>query len=144
MRLDRDEARRRFVDSDVARLATVTDDGRPHLVPICFVVVGDTLYSAVDGKPKATTALRRIENIVANDSACALVDVYDDDWNRLWWVRADGHARVVGDGAERDDAVHALRAKYPQYASHALTAAVVALDVSEWTGWAASETRPAR
>lgn len=144
MRLDPVDAKGRFVNASVARLATVTADDTPHVVPICFVAIGDTLYSAVDDKPKARPDLRRLDNINAHAAAALLVDRYDDDWSLLWWVRADGTARVITDDGERADAVAALRAKYPQYASHALNGAVVAVAVTSWTGWAASGTRPAR
>ncbi len=122
----------------VARLATVTAYGRPHVVPICFVVVGDTIYSAVDDKPKISPALRRLDNVAASPHAAVLADHYDDDWSQLWWVRVDGDAREVGPGDERDSAVAGLRAKYPQYRDHKLEDAVLAVDVSVWTGWAAA------
>ena len=132
------------MEADVARLATVRPDGTPHAVPICFTVIDDTLYSAIDEKPKSSAALQRLANVVANPHASVLADHYDRDWMQLWWVRADGAARVVADGAEREQAVAALRAKYPQYADHRLDEAVVAVDVSLWTGWAAGPgTSPA-
>ncbi|HEV7536536.1 MAG TPA: TIGR03668 family PPOX class F420-dependent oxidoreductase, partial [Acidimicrobiia bacterium] len=99
----------------VARLATVGPDGRPHLVPCCFAVDGDVAYSIVDHKPKRSAALRRLDNIAANPAVCLLVDHYEDDWTALWWVRFDGHARVVVDGPEHAAAVAVLCAKYPQY-----------------------------
>src|SRR6266540_4372757 len=52
----------RLTTARVARLATTDPDGRPHLVPIVFALEGDTLYSAVDRKPKRSSKLRRIEN----------------------------------------------------------------------------------
>ena len=144
MQLDRDEARRRLIESDVARLATVRPDGRPHAVPICFTLIDDTVYSAIDEKPKSSAALQRLANIDAKPHASILADHYDRDWTRLWWVRADGTARQVADGAEREQAVAALRAKYPQYAEHRLDGAVIAIEVRSWTGWAAAPgTSPA-
>ena len=147
MRLDRAEARRHVEGAPVARLATVTPSGDPHVVPICFVVLADTIYSAVDDKPKASPALQRLANVAANGRAAVLVDEYDTDWSRLWWVRADGDARQLGPdagGAERAAAIDALRAKYAQYRDHALDGAVLAVEVSRWTGWAAApDTGPA-
>src|SRR6266536_2061058 len=90
----------------------------PHVVPVCYALVGDTVYSVVDHKPKRSTRLRRIANVEATGRACLLVDRYDEDWTRLWWVRLDGPARVVDDAAEARRAVDALVAKYPQYAEH--------------------------
>jgi PPOX class probable F420-dependent enzyme len=90
------EARRRFAAARVARLATADADGRPHLVPVVFVVEGDCVYSVVDAKPKRTTALRRLANVAENPAAALLVDHYDDaDWGALWWVRAEGRGRVL-------------------------------------------------
>src|SRR5437870_4804055 len=117
MRLDPMDARRRFRDARVAHLATVGSDGAPHVVPVCFVVLDATVYSAVDDKPKASPALRRLDNVAAHDAVSILADHYDEDWTRLWWVRSDGRARLVTDGDERERAVVALRAKYEQYAS---------------------------
>jgi PPOX class probable F420-dependent enzyme len=128
-------ARRRVAEARVARLATVTKDGRPHVVPCCFVVDGDTVFSAVDAKPKSKLALRRLANVRANPSAALLVDHYAEDWTTLWWVRVDGRARVFGDGAERSRAVALLAAKYPQYESVAIEGEVLALEIERISGW---------
>lgn len=90
-----DELRDRFASGRVARLATVDAEGRPHLVPVVFAVVADTIYSAVDAKPKRSTALRRLANVRANPRVAVLVDHYAEDWRQLWWVRADGVGRVL-------------------------------------------------
>ena len=128
----------------MARLATVGPDGRPHVVPVCFAAVGDACYSAVDDKPKTTAALARLANVAAQPAVALLVDHYDEDWETLWWVRADGVARLVEGGPERDAAVAALRAKYAQYADHRLVDAVLAIEITRWSGWAAArDTRPA-
>jgi PPOX class probable F420-dependent enzyme len=127
--------RRRVADARVARLATVGRDGRPHLVPLCFAVRGDTLVSAVDAKPKTTKALRRLDHIRAHPSVSVLIDDYHDDWSRLWWVRLDGSARVVGDGPERDRAIELLTAKYDQYRPTPLSGPVIVVTVDRWSGW---------
>jgi PPOX class probable F420-dependent enzyme len=134
--MDADEARRRFSAARVARLATVGADGRPHLVPVCFAVDGDTIYSAVDEvKPKATMRLRRLANVAENPSVSLLVDHYDDDWSALWWVRADGRARVL---EAAPDAVALLVARYSQYRDSPPSGPVLAVDVERWAGWSAS------
>jgi PPOX class probable F420-dependent enzyme len=122
----------------VARLATIDERGRPHLVPITFVDFGDVLYSAVDAKPKRTQKLKRLANIDAVPDVSVLVDSYEEDWSRLWWCRMDGRARVVGDGEERERALRALEEKYPQYRDDPPTGPVIAVDVSGGTGWCAS------
>jgi PPOX class probable F420-dependent enzyme len=126
----------------VARLATVGPDDRPHLVPICFVLDGDVLYSAVDRKPKRSPNLKRIENIRANPQVTVLVDHYDDDWTQLWWVRLDGRARVLVEGQERDRALALLVAKYPQYSAETPEGPVLAIDIERRRRWAHGDSRP--
>jgi len=131
--------RDRMRQARVARLATVSADGRPHLVPVCFVLAADVVYTAVDGKPKRSRNLRRTANIMATGVASLLVDDYTEDWARLWWVRADAVARVVDDPAVQRSAIEALSDKYPQYVERPPPGPVIALDVTRWTGWAADE-----
>jgi PPOX class probable F420-dependent enzyme len=132
-----DEAtmRTRVAEARVARLATVTPDGRPHVVPCCTALVGETIYSAVDGKPKTTLALQRLANVAAHPAAALLVDHYDDDWSTLWWVRVDGRARIVVDDDERSLALEHLTAKYRQYVDRPPPGDVLALDATTWRGW---------
>jgi PPOX class probable F420-dependent enzyme len=128
--------REKFQRARVARLATVDENAQPHLVPMCFELVEDRIVSVVDAKPKSTPELRRLANIRAHPRVSLLVDEYDDDWTRLWWVRADGAARVVESGADREDAVAALTAKYPQYEEQPPGGPVVEVTVDRWVGWA--------
>jgi len=130
------EARRRFASARVARLATADGDGVPHLVPIVFALLHDTIYSAVDAKPKRTTALRRLANVRANPRVAVLADHYEDDWTALWWVRADGAASIL-DAADASGALDALAARYAQYRRDPPPGPVLAIQVSAWTGWAA-------
>ena len=131
-----DEAARLFSAARVARLATVDANGRPHLVPVVFVVLGDAVWSAVDAKPKSTRALKRLANIEANPAVSLLVDHYDDDWTHLWWVRADGQAAVVDVGEPGTDTVlDSLAAKYPQYATDRPAGPLVRVDVRRWSSW---------
>lgn len=134
-----EEARAAFAAARVARLATVDEHGRPHLVPLVFALDGDVVFTAVDHKPKRTTALRRLANMRTNPAVALLVDHYDDeDWSVLWWARADGRARILDPGSEQ--ARHGLGllvSRYRQYASDAPDGPVVAIDVERWTGWSA-------
>lgn len=134
-----DELRQRVGSARVARLATADPDGRPHLVPVCFVLLGDVVYHAVDEKPKRHRRLRRLENIQATGRACLLIDEYDEDWSKLWWVRLDGHGRLVDDPAEEAAARTALAAKYPQYVERPPGGPVVAVAVTRWSAWSAAE-----
>ena len=129
-----EEARARFAAARVARLATADAGGHPHLVPIAFAVAGETIYSAVDAKPKRTRLLRRLANVRENPAVSLLVDHWDDeDWERLWWVRADGLGRVLEpDEPEAARAVELLRERYPRQRADG---AVLAVDVARWSGW---------
>jgi len=121
----------------VARLATTDADGRPHLVPIVFALAGDTLYSAVDRKPKRSRKLRRIENARARPDVTILVDNYEEEWDSLWWIRLRGRARVLDDGDERERALTLLAEKYPQYLDEPPDGPVLAVDVTEVRSWSA-------
>jgi PPOX class probable F420-dependent enzyme len=128
--------RTRLADARVARLATVTREGRPHLVPCCFAVDGDVVVTAVDDvKPKSSMALRRLDNLAANPEVSLLVDHYADDWSTLWWIRVDGVGRVVVEPSERSRAVELLAGKYRQYAAEAALGAVIAIDIHTWRAW---------
>ena len=112
-----DDARQRLRAARVGSLATIRRNGRPHVVPIVFAIADDIVYSVADPKPKTGLDLLRHRNIRAHPAVSLLVDAYDEAWERLWWVRADGMARIVEDGPERDTTIQLLRAKYPQYAT---------------------------
>ncbi|MDQ2934340.1 MAG: TIGR03668 family PPOX class F420-dependent oxidoreductase [Chloroflexota bacterium] len=131
-----EDARGRFEQARVARLATVRPDGQPHIVPIVFALEDDLLYSIVDAKPKRGPDLVRLRNIAAEPRVSLLVDQYEEDWQALWWVRADGVATVVESGPPRDVAIRLLLEKYRQYDEWAtpLGAAVV-VRIERWSSW---------
>lgn len=120
-----------FATARVARLATVGPAG-PHLVPIVFALAGGVIHTAVDAKPKRTRALRRLANIDADPRVSVLADHYDEDWSLLWWVRADGIARVVAESAEGRAA---LAAKYAQYQAAPPAGPFVEIRVDRWSAW---------
>ena len=131
-----EQARERFAGARVARLATADAGGGPHLVPVVFALAGDTVYSAVDAKPKRSRALRRLANVAANPRVCLLVDHYDEDWRTLWWVRADGTGRVVSArDPEGATAIGLLIGRYDQYRAQPPAGPVLAVDVERWSGW---------
>jgi PPOX class probable F420-dependent enzyme len=129
----------RLTTARVARLATTDPDGRPHLVPIVFALEGDTLYSAVDKKRKRSTTLRRIENARARPDVTILVDHYEEEWNRLWWIRLRGRARVLDDGDERERALVLLQEKYVQYRAEPPDGPVLAVDITDVRDWSAAD-----
>jgi PPOX class probable F420-dependent enzyme len=127
-------AEERFAQARIARLATVTALGRPHIVPVCFALDDGTVYTAVDAKPKATSALARLENVRATGRASLLVDHYEEDWSSLWWVRVEGVAEVV----RSERAIDALAAKYEQYRAARPGGPVIAIAPESWRSWVAS------
>jgi PPOX class probable F420-dependent enzyme len=138
VRIGAEEARQRFGRVRAARLATVSADGQPHLVPVTFAMDGDVIYTAVDAKPKSTRQLRRLSNIRANPGVCLLADHYADDWSALWWVRADGTAVIIGDGNDMAAPIRLLARRYRQYEADPPGGPVIAIRVSTWTGWSAT------
>jgi PPOX class probable F420-dependent enzyme len=141
VKLTETEARNRLAGARVARLATTGADRQPHLVPVTFAVTatndGDRVYIAIDHKPKTTLNLRRLRNIRENPRVALLADHYEDDWDLLWWARADGHARILETGEERQKPLDVLAAKYSQYRQIRPEGPVIAIDTLRWTGWAA-------
>ena len=136
--LEPDDARARFAAARVARLATVSGDGVPHLVPVVFAVVGSRILVAIDGKPKRTRSLRRLANIADDPAVCLLVDEYSEDWATLWWARADGQAVVRDDDEALTEARAALGVRYPQHVADPPEGPVIEVAVGRWSGWTAS------
>jgi PPOX class probable F420-dependent enzyme len=138
------DAERRFLAAArVARLATADEHGRPHAVPICFALVEDRLVTPLDEKPKDADpkALRRVRNIEANPHVAVIADRYTEDWSELGWVQVRGTARLFAPiDADREPAVDALRAKYPQYDNHALDRRpLIHIDPGYVVSWGALE-----
>ena len=142
-----DAAIERLLDTwPVARLATVGAGGRPHQVPIVFARAAGRLWSAIDAKPKGAGEPARVRNVRAHPEVSLLLDHYDADWRRLWWLRIDGTAAVVQPPPGERDAgvaagVAALRAKYPQYAAIPLLGeppTLLAIEPSARRSWAFS------
>src|SRR2546423_1788066 len=126
--------RARLAQARIGRLATVTTEVRPHVVPCCFALDGNTIVTAVDdGKAKTKQHLRRLAKNGANSAASLLVDHYDEDWSQLWWVRVDGQATVSDD----QQAIDLLQAKYPQYHEHRPPGPVIRIEITAWWGWRA-------
>jgi PPOX class probable F420-dependent enzyme len=135
VRLDAEVCRQRLAAADRAVLASTGADLRPHLVPVTFALGGDQLVIAIDQKPKSTTDLRRLRNIAWNPRVAILCDRYDADWSQLWWVRADGAARI---DQQNPAAVESLAAKYPPYRLDPPRGPVITVTIDNWTGWSYS------
>src|SRR5881394_2437406 len=104
------EIRAKLDAARVARLASVNMSREPHMVPICFVYDGSLFYSAIDRKPKkvAPSQLARLKNIKQTPQVALLIDQYDEDWTRLWYVLVRGEAELVSAPAERKHALDQL------------------------------------
>lgn len=141
--MTRDEAIAKVRRARVGRLATVRPDGSPHVVPFVFAIAqdGDELVAfwAVDDKLKSHREIQRLENIEANPAVEFVVDDYEEEWSKLWWVRVRGRARVVSSPDERTRALAALSDKYPQYRATPPTGPVIAIEMDRVTGWSAAE-----
>ena len=136
--MNEQEAWKRLTGGAAARLATVDPAGQPHLVPFVFVVDERSIISVVDHKPKRTRELQRLRNISVHPRVSVLVDHYEEDWSRLWWVRADGQARVVREGAELEKCITLLTGSYPQYELNRPQGPAIVIDIERITGWSAS------
>jgi PPOX class probable F420-dependent enzyme len=128
-------AERRFLaEARRATLATLSPEGRPRLVPICFVLADGTdrngrpiVYTPLDEKPKRVDdprQLARVRDLLVLPEATLLVDRWDEDWSRLAWLRAFGTAELMEpqphERAEHAAAVEALERKYEQYRDQVL------------------------
>ena len=138
MRLPEAEARARFASVPVAHLGTADALGRPHVVVVTFAVQEDMIYTAVDQKPKSGANLKRLRNVAENPRVTMLADEYSADWDRLWWVRADGQAAVLTDQRQMTEPLRLLAGRYWQYREAPPTGPVLAVTVERWSGWAAA------
>ncbi len=111
----------------VAHLATADADGRPHVVPVCFALLGGAIYTPLDAKPKRVPVerLRRVRDLKTNPAVCLTVDDYDEDWHRLRWLQVRGRAALLLPGEEQARAIAALRVRYAQYREMPLAQAPV-------------------
>ncbi|HEX9713119.1 MAG TPA: TIGR03668 family PPOX class F420-dependent oxidoreductase [Actinomycetota bacterium] len=133
--MDDAEARALAAAARVGHLATVRPDGAPHVVPCVFVLYDEQIYTPIDRKPKRSRSLQRLRNIEHEPRVALLADEYDEEWERLWWVRLDGRARVLDDGPEHERGLALLADKYVQYREDPPDDRVIAIDVERVTGW---------
>ncbi|MDX1469225.1 MAG: TIGR03668 family PPOX class F420-dependent oxidoreductase [Acidimicrobiia bacterium] len=136
--MERDEALARLARSPVARLGTITADKRPHIVPVTFAVVDESVLTMIDQKPKSTRALKRLSNLRHDSRATLIADHYEDDWSRLWWVRVDGEATIHPGGEIWETARRELAAKYRQYHLAPPEGPAIALVIERLSFWAST------
>ena len=121
----------------IGHLATADRGAMPHVVPVCFVVAATTLYVTIDEKPKRRPArLKRLRNIAENPQVAVLIDRYEEDWSRLGWVMLHGHADILAEGVEHDEAQALLRGRYPQLETMQIAEhPVIAVRIVRVTSW---------
>jgi PPOX class probable F420-dependent enzyme len=130
-----EEMRERLAAARSGTLGTLDANGRANLVPVCFALDGDRVLLAVDAKPKRTRHLARVANIRRERWATLLVDHYEEDWERVWWVRVRGPAEVLDPGPDTDAALHLLMGKYDQWRADPPAGPVLVLEAADWRGW---------
>ena len=121
-----------------ATLGTVDDGGRPHLVPIVFAYRDGRLCTAVDRKPKTTYRLKRLRNIETNPQVSVLLDCYDDDWTKLWWIRIDGTARLLDSGPAFRQGIALLTGKYQAYVVQPPPGPLIEVKIQTIRAWSAT------
>lgn len=127
----------------VARLATSTPDGTPHLVPVVFALGArrpaeatgaDVIYTAVDAKRKRRSGCAgspissTIHGPACSSTAMPMI-------GPSCGGSADGVAAIHRDGEVMRAAYRLLRAKYAQYQSVPLNGPVIAIAVQRWASW---------
>jgi PPOX class probable F420-dependent enzyme len=138
--VDPTQARSLVAEARVARLATTNPGLGVDVVPVTFALLDggpERMVTAVDHKPKSTIRLRRLRNITTHPDVTVLVDHYENDWDRLWWVRLRGRATVVADGPLFDEAIEALVDRYDQYRTERPVGPAIVIDITDWSSWQA-------
>lgn len=136
--MNRPEAIDALATARIARLATITPAGRPHIVPVTFAFAEDQLVTMVDHKPKTTTRLQRLANIDHNPQVSLLADHYEEDWDKLWWVRVDGHAESHDEGGAWEASGRALGEKYDQYRERRPEGTAIVISIDRVTWWSST------
>ena len=139
MRLAESEAWQRVADAEHGVLGTIHPERGIDLVPVVYAIDEEhTIFVPVDTvKPKATIRLQRIANIRSDPRCTLLVEHYDPDWSRLWWVRinGDGNEALVED---LEQFLPLLADRFPPYADPTSIAAGIVIRPLDITGWAAA------
>jgi len=133
------QALSRLASVPVIRLATVSATGQPHVVVTTFAAGEGRIFTAVDHKPKTTRDLRRLQNIRENPRVALLADHYEEAWENLWWIRADGQAQILTDAADMAGPIQLLADRYWQYRENRPEGPVIAITVQRWSGWSWAE-----
>ncbi len=82
----------------VARLATVDTECKPHVIPVVFVFDNDCYFIPIDAKTKRSRPekLKRAKNIQQNPNVALLIDEYNENWRKLYFIMIQGKASIIG------------------------------------------------
>lgn len=136
--MNRPEALEALEAARSAHLATITPEGRPHIVPVTFAVIDERVVTMIDHKPKSTTRLQRLANIQHNPQVSLLTDHYEEDWDELWWVRVDAQAQLHEEGDVWEESRHSLAGKYDQYRVRRPDGPAIVMTIDRITWWAST------
>jgi coenzyme F420-0:L-glutamate ligase/coenzyme F420-1:gamma-L-glutamate ligase len=112
--------------SRIGRLATVDLECKPHVIPVVFVFDNDRncYFIPIDEKTKRSRPenLKRVKNIQENPNIALLLDEYNEDWTKLYFIMIRGKGSILG-GKKLEqnemlilEKAHKLLCdKYPQY-----------------------------
>ena len=127
-----------------AYLSTASSDGVPHLIPICFAFDGQYFYSAIDQKPKRAVGkpLKRVRNILSNPNVALLLDHYEEDWRRIWYLLVIGNAYVLEKDDSHTRAFELLEDKYYQYRAMDLVgSSIIRITPSRFINWSGEDKK---
>ena len=119
-------------------LGTIHPERGVDLVPVVYAIdERPTLFVPTDTvKAKTTTRLQRLENLSKDPRCTLLVEDYDHDWSRLWWVRINGRG-IEASAEEVERFLPLLADRYPQYADPSTVVGGIVIRPDDVTGWAA-------
>lgn len=88
-------AEERFLTkNELGRLASISPDGMPHVVPVCYIYRAGKLLVATD------YATKKYRNLLANDRVALVVDVYRPNRGIL----VQGKGKIIEAGPEFQEA----------------------------------------
>jgi PPOX class probable F420-dependent enzyme len=112
--------------SRIGRLATVDLECKPHVIPVVFVFDNDRncYFIPIDEKTKRSRPenLKRVKNIQENPNVALLLDEYNEDWTKLYFIMIRGKGSILGGKKLEQNEMRLLEKahkllcdKYPQY-----------------------------
>jgi len=125
-------------EAKVARLATVDQKSHPYVVPVVFVFYENSFFIPLDEKAKTVNSrnLKRVKNIEKNANVTLLIDKYQNDWKKLFFLMIHGKAKVIDGNSKLIDKIHKLLiSKYPQYKKIGIGDSCIRINPQRITHW---------